>query len=80
MPGILSCRMAGLWEFGHGMCIFTWRSFGQWRRTDFCEAEAKCLMQQESYVAVKGRQGFEFVSGVGGFASPFCFVALQNVV
>lgn len=40
------------------------RSFGQWRRTGFCEAEARCLLQHESYVAVKGRHGIEFVYGV----------------
>lgn len=39
-------------------------SFAWWGRTDFCEAEAGCLLQHESYVAVKGRQGIEFVSGV----------------
>lgn len=54
--------MAGLWEFGHGMCILKVKGdvldSGEGQT---CEAEARCLLQHESYVAVKGRQDIEFV-------------------
>jgi len=34
------------------------------QRAGFCEAEARCLLQHESYVAVRARQDTEFASGV----------------
>lgn len=49
------------------------------QRAGSCEAEARCLLQHESYVAVRVRQDIKFASGVEGFPSPFPYVSFQDL-